>query len=196
MWAFAKIGQLEAAFFAAVSQSIKTRGVEDLDAPQIANLAWAFAKAGQVDTSLFTRLARSVQERVGDVGAQDLGKIAWAFANAGYLDEGLFSSLAQTAEELVSQLEEEDLDNTEWAFAKAGQQRIVKLLRQRRKRSSIAAASLASASADVSKCGRIVVAGGGIGGAAVAVALQSKGFDVLVLEAHILKSTLFSDLVQ
>ena len=36
---------------------------------------------------------------------------------------------------------------------------------------------------DVSKCGSIVVAGGGIGGVAAAVALQSRGFDVVVLEA-------------
>eukprot|EP00802_Teleaulax_amphioxeia_P003133 Tamp_03136.p1 GENE.Tamp_03136~~Tamp_03136.p1 ORF type:complete len:1171 (+),score=340.99 Tamp_03136:337-3513(+) len=183
VWAFAKIGQLDADFFAAVSRAIKERRVEDLDAPQIANLAWAFAKANQLDKSLFTRLAQSVQERVADLSAQDLAKIAWAFANAGYLEDALFGGLARTAEQMVDELDEEDLDNTEWAFVKAGQQHMVKLLRKRRKRSNLAAASLASASVDVSKCGRIVVAGGGIGGAALAVALQNKGFDVLVLEA-------------
>eukprot|EP00971_Amphidinium_carterae_P022119 436480-Amphidinium_carterae.1 len=31
---------------------------------------------------------------------------------------------------------------------------------------------------EVSQCGRIVIAGGGLGGAAIAVALQSKGFEV------------------
>jgi len=36
----------------------------------------------------------------------------------------------------------------------------------------------------VAECGTIVVAGGGIGGAAVAVALQQKRFDVVVLEVR------------
>lgn len=76
---------------------------------------------------------------------------------------------------------DEALDNAEWAFARAGQQNIVKHLRQRKKRSL--SGSAAGPVAGASKCGRIVVAGGGIGGAAVAVALQSKGFDVVVLEA-------------
>ena len=40
----------------------------------------------------------------------------------------------------------------------------------------------ALAPTDVSQCGRILIAGGGIGGAALALALQSKGFDVIVLE--------------
>ena len=63
-------------------------------------------------------------------------------------------------------------------------QAIVKQLRRRKKRKADEALGTCSAGAvDVSSCGRIVVAGGGIGGAAMAVALQSKGFDVVVLEA-------------
>ena len=51
------------------------------------------------------------------------------------------------------------------------------------RRASGGAAALSGAGVDVSACGRIVVAGGGIGGAAAAVALQRRGFDVVVLEA-------------
>ena len=67
----------------------------------------------------------------------------------------------------------------------AGQRQLVRKLRQRRKRAAgaAAAADAGGEAVDVSGVGRIIVAGGGIGGAAVAVALQSRGFDVLVLEA-------------
>ena len=184
-WAFAKVGQCDGKLFASVAKSITGRRMGELSAPQIANIAWAFAKADQVDVTLFAALAKSAGERVSDLIPKDLANLAWAFANAGHLDARLFAALAKSAEESVDKFDEEDLDNTEWAFTKAGQQRIVKRLRQRRKRSAGAAAALADADVDVSGCGRIVVAGGGIGGAAVAVALQSKGFDVVVLEADV-----------
>lgn len=142
---------------------------------------WAFSKAGQPNAQLFTALARSAERRAGDFSAPDLANLAWSFANADQLDTQLFASLARSAEQLLDEFNDEELDNAEWAFLRAGQQNIVKRLRQRRKRSLSGAA--AGPVADASRCGRIVVAGGGIGGAAVAVALQSKGFDVVVLEA-------------
>lgn len=182
-WAFAKVGQLDAKLFASLARSFIGRPLDDLTAPQIAKAAWGFAKADQLDGPLFTALARSAEQRLSDFSAQDLADIAWAFANAGQLDAKLFASLARSAEQLLDNFTDEALDNAEWAFARAGQQKIVKRLRQRKKRTMGAAAALAGPSADASKCGRIVVAGGGIGGAAVAVALQSRGFDVVVLEA-------------
>lgn len=142
---------------------------------------WAFSKAGQPDAQLFTALARSAERRAGDFSAPDLANVAWSFANADQVDAQLFASLARSAGQLLDEFDDEELDNAEWAFVRAGQQNIVKHLRQRRKRNLSGAA--VRPLADASGCGRIVVAGGGIGGAAVAVALQSKGFDVVVLEA-------------
>ncbi|KAK3238973.1 hypothetical protein CYMTET_51060 [Cymbomonas tetramitiformis] len=181
-WAFARVGQFDAELCFAVGRSLTGRRLDELNAPQIANIAWAFAKADQPDAQLFTALTRSAEQRVGDFSAQDLASIAWAFANAGQLDTKLFTSLARSAVQFLDDFTDEELDNTEWAFASAGQQKIVKRIRQQRQRTAVAAAALSGAAVDVSKCGRIVVAGGGIGGAAVAVALQSKGFEVVVLE--------------
>lgn len=181
-WAFAKIGQFDEDLFAAIAKSVTDQKLDDLSTAHIANIAWAFAKAGQLDTTLFAKLARSAEQRVADFSAQDLSNIAWAFANAGQLDPQLFEALARAAVKFLDEFNEEELDNTEWAFVRAGQQRIVKGLRQRRKRTAGAAAVLANSVVDVSKCGRIIIAGGGIGGSAVAVALQNKGFNVVVLE--------------
>ena len=163
------------------------RPLGDLTAPQIANVAWAFSKAclsAELTSGLFGALARSATQRASDFGAQDVASIAWAFVNSGQIDQTLFTSLAGAAERLLDDFNDEELDNAEWAFAKAGQQKIAKSLRQTRKRAASTAAVLATGPpVDVSKCGRIVIAGGGIGGAAAAVALQQKGFSVVVLEA-------------
>ena len=171
--------------FDGVARTIEGQDREDLTAPLIANIAWAFARAGQLDEALFATLSRSAERRVGELSAQQLASVAWAFANAGQLDERLFASLAKVAERMLDDFDEEELDNLEWAFVRAGQQKIVQRLRQRRRRTAgTAAAALAAAGpVDVSGCGRIIIAGGGIGGAAAAVALQAKGFDVTVLEA-------------
>ena len=183
-WGFAKVGQIDAQLFTAVAQRFAAgQCLDDLNAQQISNVAWAFAKADQSDARLFTALARSAEERAADFSAPDLASIAWAFANAGQLDSQLFAALAAAAEQFLDDFNDEELDNTEWAFGRAGQQGIVKRLRLRRKRATGAAAAPAGPAVDVSKCGCIVVAGGGIGGAAVAVALQRKGFEVVVLEA-------------
>jgi 2-polyprenyl-6-methoxyphenol hydroxylase-like FAD-dependent oxidoreductase len=182
-WAFSKLGEFDVPLFAAVAQAIATRRLDELSAPHIANIAWAVAKAElgeELNGPLFRALARSAERRVADLNAADLANVAWAFSNAGQFDSQLFTALARAAEKLLGDFTEEALDNAEWAFGRAGQQKIVRSLRQRRKRSG---ASLAGPDVDVSKCGRIVVAGGGIGGAAVAVALQRKGFEVVVLEA-------------
>ena len=159
-----------------------------MEALHIANLAWAFGKAAeQLESSLsekfFARLASSAEQKVGDFSAQEIAQVAWAFANANSVQGRLFSSLAAAAERFLEDFNDEELDNAEWAFSRAGQENIVQLLRQGRQRTLDEAVSLAAADVDVSKCGRIVVAGGGIGGAAVAVALQKKGFEVVVLEA-------------
>lgn len=183
-WAFAKVGQFDTGLYAALSRSLIGRRLDELDAPHIANVAWAFSKATQTpDVALFAALARTATHRVGDFGAQDLATIAWSFANADQLETRLFAALAKSAERLLDKFSAEDRDNAEWAFVRAGQQRIVKLLRQQKARGACGPTSLARApDVDVGKCGRIVVAGGGIGGAAAAVALQNKGFDVVVLE--------------
>jgi len=180
-WAFAKIGLPDAQLFAALARAAERR-LEDFSAQNLANIAWAFAKAGQQDAKLFTALARTAEGRLEDFGAEDLANIAWAFANAGNLDTQLFVALARSVERYIDDLKDEDLDNTAWAFATAGQKGIAKRLRQRMGEADSVTMSL-TASPDTSKCGRIVIAGGGIGGAAVAVALQSKGFDVVVLES-------------
>lgn len=183
--AFAKIGHNSARLFAAVARSLAKRKLNQLTAVHVANVAWAFAKAGQVDQQLFLSLARSASTRVSEFTAREIADVAWSFAGAGQLDGHLFSSLAQAAEELLESFTEDELDNAEWAFNQAGQAKIVRSLRQRRKRTASAAASLAAAGVDVSKCGRIVIAGGGIGGAAAALALESRGFEVVVLESDV-----------
>jgi hypothetical protein len=151
----------------------------------IANVAWSFSKADQLDAQLSLALSRSVEQRVGDLSAVDLANISWALANARSLDPRLCAALSARAELLLEDFADEALDNAEYAFAQAGPAgaKIVKLLRLRRKQACAATAALAGQVVDVSGCGRIVVAGGGIGGAALAVALQNKGFEVLVLEA-------------
>ena len=181
-WAYAKLGQLDAALLTAVARAIGARDLHDLSAPHIANITWAFAKAEKLDGPLFAALARSAEQKVADFGAQDLADIAWSFANAGQTEARLFASLARAAEGLLDEFTDEALDNAEWAFARAGQQKMVKSIRARKKRATGSAAP-AAGPLDVSECGQIIVAGGGIGGAAVAVALQAKGFEVTVLEA-------------
>ena len=183
MWAFAKVGHIDVQLFGAMGQSIVRSRLSELDASAIANIAWAFDKVGQLDTKLSTALARTAQQCIGDFGAQDLSKVAWTFANVGQVDAQLFAALAWSAEEHFDEFGDEDIDNLEWAFTKCGgQNKIVKRLRQRKKATG-GDTKDASSDVDTSACGRIVVAGGGIGGAALAVALQRKGFDVLVLEA-------------
>lgn len=182
-WAFSKLGEFDASLFAAMAQAIASRRLDDLSTLHISNIAWAFAKAelgDRLDGPLFRELARAAERRAADLSAVDLANLAWAFSNAGQFDAQLFKALACAAEKLLDEFTEEALDNAEWAFVRAGQQKIVRSLRERRKRTG---AALTGPAVDVSGCGRIVVAGGGIGGAAVAVALQRKGFDVLVLEA-------------
>lgn len=183
-WAFAKLGVFDAGLFTAVGACIKTQRLDDLDAPNMANLAWSFSKAGQFDKELFAGLARSAERLAGDFSAKDLANVAWTFANAGHLDDSLFATLAKVALQRFGDFDDDELDNLEWAFATARQNKTVERIKQRRKRSSDSSAEAgAGVDVDVSKCGRIVVAGGGIGGGAVAVALQKKGFDVVVLES-------------
>ena len=182
-YAFAKIGQFDAALFTSMARAVAGRNLDELDAPQIATVAWAFTTASAVDDKLFRVLASSAQRRVDELGTADIASIAWAFANADQMDDALFQALARSAKARIDVFNDEDLDNAEWAFSKAGHKSIAKQLKQRRERTAGIAAELACADVDVSKCGKIVVAGGGIGGAAVAVALQNKGFDVVVLES-------------
>lgn len=182
-WAYAKVGHTDAELFASVAKSLAGRRLDSLTALHIVNVAWAFSTADQVNPKLFSALAKAAEWYVADLSKSDLASMSWAFANAGLLDTQLFASLAKSAEQYLDEFNDEELDNAEWAFSRAGQQKIVKSLRLRRKRTAAAATALADAPLDVSKCGRIVVAGGGIGGAAAAVALQSKGFEVVVLEA-------------
>ena len=185
-WAFAKLGQYDTSLFTAVGASIKARKLDDLDAPNIANLAWAFSKAGQFDEELFAGLARSAEGLAEDFNAQDMANVAWTFANAGHLDDALFSKLAKISLQRFDDFNDDELDNLEWSFATARQNKAAERLKQKRRKAAAGAAAALEGNAadvDVSSCGRIVVAGGGIGGAAVAVALQRKGFDVVVLEA-------------
>ena len=199
-WAFAKLGVSDAALFSSVAQSLSSQQrLGALSVQQVANIAWAFAKAEAIDKGLFDALARSAAQRASDFSAEDLANVAWAFANAGLLAGRLFASLAAAAEGRLHEFADEALDNAEWAFARAGQHKIAKALRMRRKRAASAmegdvtsgggsgggglGGGGGGSGGGVSACGLVVVAGGGIGGAAVAVALQSYGFDVVVLEA-------------
>lgn len=180
-WGFAKVGHSAPELFAGIAGALRDRRLlDDLTATQMANVAWAFAKAGQVDEQLFAALARSAQGRLRDFSASDLANVAWAFANAGTADAALFIALGKAAEPLLEAFTDEELDNTEWALSRAGQREIARDLRRRRPQR---AGSGAGSAVDTPKCGRIVIAGGGIGGAAVAVALQKRGFEVVVLEA-------------
>ena len=157
--------------------------------------------------SLFAALARSAASRANDFSAQELTDVAWAFANAGCVDGRLFAAFARRAETLADDFDDEELDNAEWAFARAGQHGIAKKLKRlkagKKKNGGGGGGGGAdddddddgdddderekskkkrSKRSEIEKCGVIVVAGGGIGGAAVAVALQREGFKVLVLE--------------
>ncbi|CAE7767814.1 auaG, partial [Symbiodinium pilosum] len=185
-WAFAKAGHFNESLFKSVARSFCNgrRNLDDLSAPHMANIAWAFAKADvPLDVGLFSALARSAEQRVGDFTTQETAILAWVFASANQLDEGLFASLGNSVIAALGDFDEEELDNMEWAFGRAGCKKVVKALQQRKKASGLGGMTSVSNALDVPKCGQIVVAGGGIGGAAVAVALQSKGFDVLVLES-------------
>eukprot|EP00928_Gymnodinium_smaydae_P038278 TRINITY_DN26430_c0_g1_i1.p1 TRINITY_DN26430_c0_g1~~TRINITY_DN26430_c0_g1_i1.p1 ORF type:complete len:1082 (+),score=131.33 TRINITY_DN26430_c0_g1_i1:283-3246(+) len=181
-WAFAKLGHADDKLFSALAKSIQLR-LGSFNAQLLANTAWAFAKSDHSNAQLFEALARAAEQLLSDFDAPDLANTAWAFANAGQMDAQLFKALARSAERCIGDFTDEDLDNTAWAFAKAGLQGIAKRLRQKKTNQGDASSSAPLAPADVSKCGCIVVAGGGIGGAAIAVALQKKGFKVVVLEA-------------
>ena len=69
---------------------------------------------------------------------------------------------------------EEDLDNLEWGLSKAGTHpQLLKKLKQRKRiAAGGSAAHAGGAAVDVSGCGRIIIAGGGIGGAAAHAALK------------------------
>ena len=184
-WAFARLNQTQhTALFVAMARAISTASLDALSVTHIANVAWSFSKAELLDARLSIALARSVQQRVGDMSSSDLSNIAWALANARSLDPQLFAALAARAEQMLDEFADEALDNAEYAFTQAGPAcaKVVKLLRLRRRRAADGVGGAGEA-VDVSQCGRIVVAGGGIAGAGLAVALQNKGFDVLVLEA-------------
>ena len=194
-WAFAKLGHFDQSLFAAVARRFRDSGAmndDQLSAQFIANVAWAFSKASEAgkleqatSEELFRDLATAAEASVAEFTAADLANVAWAFANANQMDPTLFQSLANRAENFLDDFNDEELDNAEWAFARAGMHRIVKRLKQNRKRAveDAAAAKAEVGEVDVSGCGTIVVAGGGIGGAACAVALQKRGFDVVVLES-------------
>eukprot|EP00929_Paragymnodinium_shiwhaense_P048416 TRINITY_DN24481_c0_g2_i3.p1 TRINITY_DN24481_c0_g2~~TRINITY_DN24481_c0_g2_i3.p1 ORF type:complete len:1080 (-),score=278.32 TRINITY_DN24481_c0_g2_i3:174-3413(-) len=179
-WGFSKVGHSEPQLFSAIAKAL-AQCVGQLNAQHLANVAWAFAKAEQLDAELFKALAQSAESRIGDFSPSDLASTAWAFANAGHVDARLFGALAKSVETCMDALNDEELENTAWAFGKAGKQQLAKRLRQRKEKDTQVPKQLSPV--DVSKCGRIVVAGGGIGGAAIAVALQSRGFEVVVLEA-------------
>ena len=194
-WAFAKLAHFDQSLFAAVARRFRESGAMNdgqLSAQFIANVAWAFSKASEAGKleqataeELFADLATAAEASVGDFTAADLANVAWAFANANQMDPTLFQSLANRADNFLDDFNDEELDNAEWAFARAGMHRIVKRLKQNRKRAVEDAAALKAevGEVDVSGCGTIVVAGGGIGGAACAVALQKRGFNVVVLES-------------
>ena len=181
-WSFSKLGRFDMKLLEAVKVSLLKSRLDDLDAPNIANLAWTYDKAGKLDDNLVSSLARAAVKRVNEFTATDITNVAWTFANAGKVDDELFSSMAKAVERIMDDFGEEDLDNLEWAFQKANQTAVVKQLKQQRRMSS-ATNDVYDANVDVSECGRIIVAGGGIGGAALAVSLQKKGFDVVVLES-------------
>jgi 2-polyprenyl-6-methoxyphenol hydroxylase-like FAD-dependent oxidoreductase len=194
-WAFAKLAHFDQSLFAAVARRFRESGAMNdgqLSAQFIANVAWAFSKASEAGKleqataeELFADLATAAEASVGDFTAADLANVAWAFANANQMDPTLFQSLANRADNFLDDFNDEELDNAEWAFARAGMHRIVKRLKQNRKRAVEDAAALKAevGEVDVSGCGTIVVAGGGVGGAACAVALQKRGFNVVVLES-------------
>ena len=181
-WSFSKLGKFDAQLLEAVKVSLLKSRLDDLDAPNIANLAWTYDKAGKLDDKLVSSLAKAATKRVNEFTATDITNVAWTFANAGKVDDNLFSAMAKAVERIMDDFGEEDLDNLEWAFQKANQTTIVKQLKQQR-RMALANNDEYDANVDVSECGRIIVAGGGIGGAALAVSLQKKGFDVIVLES-------------
>ena len=56
--------------------------MDDLDAPNIANLAWTYDKAGKLDDNLVSSLARAAVKRVNEFTATDITNVAWTFANA------------------------------------------------------------------------------------------------------------------
>ena len=181
-WSFSKLGKFDVGLLEAGKVSLLKSRLNDLDAPNIANLAWTYDKAGRLDDKLVSSLARAATKRVHEFTATDITNVAWTFANAGKIEDDLFSAMAKAVERSIDDFGEEDLDNLEWAFQKANQTTIVKQLKQQRRMAS-ATNDVYDANVDVSECGRIIVVGGGIGGAALAVSLQKKGFDVIVLES-------------
>lgn len=185
---------MDAGLFAGLARALLARqvdgGVEaELGAQQLANLAWAFSHAGPLPDGLGERLFASLGAAAAAVAAQfsaaELASVAWAFANAGHLDAGLFRALGAAASSRLRDFTDEELDNAEWAFSRAGQGSLAAALRRGRRRKANVTEPAASALATGGSggkgaegpgaCGTIVVAGGGIGGAAAAVALQVRG---------------------
>eukprot|EP00392_Amoebophrya_sp_AT5.2_P002392 g2397.t1 len=175
--------------FRALSKAAETK-TPDFAASEIASIAWAFANANVCEGNLFGALAARAVELIDHIREEELDNCEWAFSTAtSAAGAGLLSpsSLASC-------------------------QKVVRLLRAKRKAlgggdgaagdnvngsgvdKDVAGAGGANANAEVQlqtkipaklakKCGKIVIAGGGIGGNALAVALQRKGFtDIVVLE--------------
>ena len=178
--------------FASVSEALAraaARACVGSSAVELAATAWTFADAGALRSEAHRDLFRALGARVSAILDAPSGLDANDGASFG----------------------DEELDNLEWAFSKAGNPgnvlRRVKHARSRRVSSfrsndafmTVAHAGVGDPSADAASvqngtrrpfvknenasCGTIVVSGGGIGGAAAALALQREGFDVVVLES-------------
>ena len=178
--------------FAFVSDALAraaARACVGSSASEIAATAWTFADAGAVRSNAHRDLFRALGTRVSAILDADASSAANEASSASFRDE--------------------ELDNLEWAFSKAGNPgNVLKRVKAARRDLASGAkrgieggrggfdpsADPASArftneagpSNDAKKnasCGTIVVSGGGIGGAAAALALQRDGFDVTVLES-------------
>ena len=180
--------------FASVSEALAraaARACVGSSAAELAATAWTFADAGALRSEAHRDLFRALGARVSAILDAPSGLDANDGASFG----------------------DEELDNLEWAFSKAGNPgnvlRRVKHARNTRVssfRSNDAFPNASHAGAgdpsandalasvqngtrrrcvenENASCGTIVVSGGGIGGAAAALALQREGFDVVVLES-------------
>ena len=171
--------------FAEVTEALAyaaERASYESPANQLAATAWTFADGNIINQDLFKTLSK---------------RVTLILLNSGVNDQDFFG--------------DEELDNLEWAFSKAGNPgNVLKVIKSKKKEKGLGMVgdgksngfdpsgdpSLLNSSAlgtggdgksspvgDPKACGTIVVSGGGIGGAACAVALQKQGFSVFVLES-------------
>ena len=104
-WAYAKVGQADAALFASLERAALLHLLELLQhSQQLSNTLWAFATLGHRAPALFGAVADAAtaadgsgEQLLASLGPQAVANLAWSYATAAHRADALHDALAATA---------------------------------------------------------------------------------------------------